>query len=286
MIDGRAKAQVVVIGHVNHDRIWRLNETLRSGARIAWHSRETRLGGGGYFTGRRLLQLGHPVTLISNLMDDAAGDQAFADLAAEGFDTSLITRREGETDFADILLDPEGERTILSSERRLSRSFVLDEPVSAAAFYVNAPRLPEAAITSLSQARLSVSQLPLRDAGPRPADVVVGSKADLPEHSIKDIWQLAHALSGERLRHLVMTDGPAAMVIYDGAHERRVPVTEQVSVRDTIGAGDSFSGALIDGLLREMEIAEAARHASSLTARWLEQREQGADPIVAAESTS
>ena len=70
--------RVVVIGHINHDRIWRLTEPLRAGGRIAWASRETRLGGGGYFTARRLLDLGHEVALLSNLMSDAHGEAALA----------------------------------------------------------------------------------------------------------------------------------------------------------------------------------------------------------------
>ena len=49
------RKRVIVVGHINHDRIWRLTEPLRAGGRIAWSSRETRLGGGGYFTARRLL---------------------------------------------------------------------------------------------------------------------------------------------------------------------------------------------------------------------------------------
>lgn len=104
----RDRKRVIVVGHINHDRIWRLTEPLRAGGRIAWSSRETRLGGGGYFTARRLLELGHDVALLSNLMTDGHGREALTALQVAGFDTTLITQREGETDFADILLDPTG----------------------------------------------------------------------------------------------------------------------------------------------------------------------------------
>ncbi|KQW29519.1 carbohydrate kinase [Rhizobium sp. Root274] len=269
--DGR----IVVIGHVNHDCIWRLTEPLRAGGRILWSSRETRLGGGGYFTARRLRDLGHPVAILSNLMTDEHGDRAMADLDALGFDTSLMTRLPGETDFADILLDPMGERTILSNERRLSREFVLAMPLSDGAFYVNAPILPDTILAALHQARLVVSQLPLRQAVPRPADIMIGSKADLPAKSITDCWSLANALADGRLRHLVMTDGPQAISIYDGTREITVAIEQQVvAVRDTIGAGDSFSGGLIHALLSGADIVEAARMAAVLTAEWLASREQ------------
>lgn len=265
--------RVVVIGHINHDRIWRLTEPLRAGGRIAWSSRETRLGGGGYFTARRLLDLGHDVALLSNLMSDAHGKAALADLEAAGFETSLIARREGETDFADILLDPTGERTILSSERRLSRTFLLDEPVHADAFYVNAPKLPQTILASLERAPLVVSQFPLREGEPRAADIMVGSKADLPGVSMANAWRRARRLGSERLTHLVMTDGPAAISIFDGHIEHTVTLDRTVSVPDTIGAGDSFSGALINCLLGGADIITASRIAGNDTTAWLKRRE-------------
>lgn len=272
MTDGSRK-RVVVIGHINHDRIWRLTEPLRAGGRIAWSSRETRLGGGGYFTARRLLDLGHDVALLSNLMSDAHGETALAELQASGFDTTLISRRDGETDLADILLDPTGDRTILSSERRLSRTFLLDQPIAADAFYVNAPKLPETILTSLERAPLVVSQFPLREGEPRQADVMVASKADLPGIPMADVWARACQLGTQRLTHLVMTDGPAAISIYDGHREQTVALDRSVSVRDTIGAGDSFSGALINALLHGAEIVEASRIAGNDTTEWLERRE-------------
>ncbi|MCJ8238041.1 PfkB family carbohydrate kinase [Peteryoungia algae] len=272
----RRSTRVVVIGHINHDRIWRLTEPLRPGGRIAWSSRDTRLGGGGYFTAKRLLDFGHDVALLSNLMTDDHGETALADLEATGFDTSLIARREGATDFADILLDPTGDRTILSSERRLSRTFLLDKPVHADAFYVNAPKLPQTIVDSLERAPLVVSQLPIREGGPRPADVIVGSKADLPGMALADVWRVAAELGTKRLTHLVMTDGPDRISLFDGHLEQTLSLARTVSVPDTIGAGDTFSGALLHGLLEGRGIVEATRLAGDTTTDWLEQREQAA----------
>lgn len=277
--------RIVVIGHVNHDRIWRLTEPLQAGGRLFWSSRETRLGGGGYFTARRLHDLGHPVAILSNLMTDGHGDRAMADLDAQALDTGLITRVTGDTDFADILLDPKGERTILSNERRLSREFTLARPLSDTVFYVNAPLLPETITASLDRARLVVSQLPLRRADQRPADIMIGSKADMPGRGMADLWSLAADLAGPRLRYLVMTDGPEAISIYDGTREKTVVPAERVQVRDTIGAGDSFSGGVIHALLRGADIAAAVRIAADLTAAWLAAREQETAAMTTEKST-
>lgn len=270
---GPHRKRIIVIGHINHDRIWRLTEPLRAGGRIAWSSRETRLGGGGYFTARRLLDLGHDVALLSNLMDDAHGEEALAELKEAGFDTTLIARRDGQTDFADIMLDPTGERTILSSERRLSRTFMLDRPIESDAFYVNAPKLPDTILTSLNRAPLVISQFPLREGEVRPADIMVGSKADLPGTTIAEVWVMARRLATERLTHLVMTDGPAAISVFDGRTETQVSLSRQVTVRDTIGAGDTFSGSLLHALLGGKNAVEASQLAGDETTAWLEKRE-------------
>lgn len=264
---------VVVIGHVNHDRIWHLNEPLRSGARILWKHRETRLGGGGYFTARRLVELGHHVLIVSTLADDAIGRQALDRLADEGLDISLMRLHAGETAITDILLDPEGERTILASQGKLSRQIPLLQPVRAKSYYVNTPQLPEAAIDAMAHAKLSVSQLPLRQADARPADIIIGSKADLPESSLDQIWQMARTLTGGRLKYLVMTDGPGAVQISDGRAITPITIANPLVARDTIGAGDSFSAGLLDGLLRDMSIQNAVRHANIMTAEWLSRRE-------------
>ena len=95
----------------------------------------------------------------------------------------------------------------------------------------------------------------------------------MPGKSIEAIWRDAQAIAGTRLRHLVMTDGPDPTSVFDGETESSIPVPMHVTVRDTIGAGDTFSGALINGLLNGAKITEAALDASRSTAEWLLNRE-------------
>lgn len=267
---------IIVIGHINHDRIWRLNAPLRSGARISWSDRRVRLGGGGYYTARRLMELDHPVCLVSTLKGDHHGRWARDVLAGRAYDLSHVGTVEGNTECADILLEPNGERTILSDEKRASRSFNLSAPVEGKAFYVNGARLCDAIIESLQQAPLVLSQFPLGSPTPRPADVMVGSKADFPGETIDQIWGKATDISGPRLRQLALTDGPREITLFDGSERRDVHVAAPVSSHDTIGAGDSFSAALLHALLDGAPLAEAAEWAGEATAQWLRQRDASA----------
>lgn len=264
---------VVVIGHINHDRVWRLKEPLRPGGRIAWIDRNVRLGGGGYYTGSMLLALGRNVELVSSLVDDEHGRRALEELQKAGFGTGHITMRDGETEFAEIFLDPAGERTILGSTKRITRSFTLDRPLRARAFYVNGMQLADTVVASLDKAALVVSQFPLRNPTPRPADIMVGSRADFPGLSLADIWQAACTIAGDRLKDLMLTDGPNEICVYDGRSETRIGVHEKVVTADTIGAGDSFSGAVLHELLNGMPINDAAASACERTADWLRNRD-------------
>ncbi|MCJ7993737.1 carbohydrate kinase [Rhizobium cremeum] len=264
---------VVVIGHVNHDRVWRLKEPLRPGGRIAWIDRTVRLGGGGYYTGGMLRALGRNVELVTTLADDEHGRGALEELRREGFGTDHVTLGEGETEFAEIFLDPTGERTILGSTKRIARHFKLERPLQAGAFYVNGMQLSDAIVASLDKAALVVSQFPLRNPTPRPADVIVGSRADFPGQGLDEIWQAARTIAGNRLKDLMLTDGPNEISVYDGRNETRVVVHERVVTADTIGAGDSFSGALLHELLNGMPITAAAASACERTADWLRRRD-------------
>ena len=122
---------VIVVGHVNHDRVWSLASPLASGARITYSDRTVRLGGGGFHTGAQLAKLGNEVRLVSNLMDDGHGQAALATLKAIGFDLRHVTMLAGETLFTEILLEPNGERTILNSGGQLRPPFAAPAPVSA-----------------------------------------------------------------------------------------------------------------------------------------------------------
>ncbi len=269
---------VVVIGHINHDRIWRLMTPLRSGARITWSDRRIRLGGGGYYTARRLMDLKRPVCLVSTLCSDGHGRWAFDMLTAKHYDLSHVGISDGETDCADILLEPNGERTILSGVKRISRSFSVPTAIEGEAFYVNGTRLCDNILRSLEAAPLVVSQFPLGTPSPRPADIMVGSRADFPGLGLEEIWQTAMRICGDRLKHLALTDGPHETTLYDGKNRQDVGVNHAVSTGDTIGAGDSFSAALLHALINGESLVQAAQWAGEATAKWLEARDAAERP--------
>jgi len=263
---------VIVVGHINYDQVWSLSSPLASGARIVYSSRSVRLGGGGFHTGTQLAKLGNDVRLISNLMDDEYGRAALATLQASGIDTGYVTLWAGETRFTEILLEPNGERTILNPGGQMRPPFAAPEPVSGDAAYLNALVLEAGLVASLKTIPLVISQFPLRSASPRPADIVIGSRADFPGEDTRAIWERATGIAGPRLRTLVLTDGMRPISLYDGKALNHVTPLKQVSVPDTIGAGDCFTGIFLHGLLQGLSLELSAEQASQQTAEWLSQR--------------
>ena len=268
-------ARVLVIAHLNHDRIWELDGPLKSGSRISWGKRETRLGGGGYFTGSPFLALGHEVALVSSLGNDALGETARSELSELGFDMQHVLTRDSGTHITEILLEPSGERTILTPSDGPMRLFRLDGNVKADAAYINCFNPDATILKTLASIGLVVSQFPLSETSvPRPADLMIGSKGDFPELDDDALWRKAHHFCGPRLKHLVMTDGARTITIYDGRETRTVQPMRRATVSNTIGAGDHFSACLISAMLSGAAIEDAASAASKATTEWLEQRDR------------
>lgn len=268
-------SRILVAGNINHDRVWHLDGPLVAGGRLSCLGRETRLGGGAFHTGAQLLRLGHAVSIAGSLMDDEAGRAALATLRSLGFDTRHVAILAGETAPADILLDPSGERTIVAPPNRRRPPVALAGPVEADAVYVNAAACSPELIAAMEQAPLGVAQFPAREAA-RPADILIGSAADLEGRDAHDLWRAARRIAGKRLSHLVVTDGPEPVRLIDGETVRLVPPPGQLSLADTIGAGDTFAGSYLHAVLAGLSPPDAALAACRLTEEHLIARRDGA----------
>lgn len=264
--------RVNVIGSVNHDRIWQLDDVLLSGRRHHVATRTTHLGGGGFYTGRQLLSLGAEVALVSHLMQDVEGLSTLRLLQDMGFDTATVVLYPGDTLPVEILLEPDGERTLLAFTNNVARSFSVAAPLRGEAAYINASHLEPPLVSQINEVPLVVSQLPLRSATKRPADFVITSRSDAAG-SIETVWQQARNIAGPRLKMLVLTDGPRQIILFDGQTSVPIDVASIGQVKNTIGAGDCFGGTFLFALLNGMDVASAASEASQRTAEWLRRRE-------------
>jgi sugar/nucleoside kinase (ribokinase family) len=262
-------ARILVVGSVNIDRVWQLSAPVRAGARIAYDRIDTRYGGGGYYTGRTLLALGHKVRLLARLCDDEPGHQCRAMLEREGFDTSLITMVDGETRPFDILVEPSGERTILFSGQARRPPLAAIPAGDAELIYLNVLRMEPAASAAPLARHSVIAQFPLATGEIRPAHVLLASRSDIAGDDPHILFAAARQRAGQTLRALVLTDGAAPVRIVEAAATQNVAVPACGPLADTIGAGDMFAAGFIDAYVRGARVADAVRRGSEIAAQAL-----------------
>lgn len=255
---------ILLIATTAIDRIWRLDAKLRPGARLTWRTIEERFGGGGINTGGPLAALGHRVAVAGVVHNDAKGRDLLAEMARLGIDASLTAVVPGETPLTEILVEPEGERTLIHPPRRPGPR-PAPAALEAGIVYVNARLLPPETEAALAEHPFVVSQFPLDAAMAHPARILIGSRSDLPEGDPLELLARGRAMTG--CKALVLTDGRGPVTVVAEV-VATVPV-KPVASADTTGAGDVFAAGLLDGLARGLPLVEAARTGCGLAENFL-----------------
>jgi len=242
-------ARIVVVGSVAQDEVVTLRQPLRAGCHLDAAGRTLRLGGGGANTAIPLSHAGHHVVLVAPVGADAVAEWLLAELKATGIDVSALARVPTDSTRSLVLVDPEGERTIINLQRcreagpprRLSL-------LEADAVYVRSRDLDLAVLLAeVAKRGLVVAHVPPLDAGSRPAHILVGSEPDLPPSFLADPWAAGRAIAGDGLRLVVVTRGPRGAEAF-GASERVAVPALAVPVVDSTAAGDVFAAGLVHAL--------------------------------------
>jgi ribokinase len=243
-------ARIAVVGSVAQDDVVTLRQSLDAGRHLDAASRRLRLGGGGANTAIPLRHAGHEVVLVAALGADDVAEWLLARVKSAGIDTAAIARVPGASTRSLVLVDPEGERTIVNLHR--CREAGLPERLAALevdAVYVRSRDLDLRDLLAARTARsLVVAHVPPLEAGSRPAHVLVGSESDLPAPFLADPWAAGRAIAGDRLRLVVVTRGGEGASAFSAGERVDVPAP-RVAVVDSTAAGDVFAAGLVHGLV-------------------------------------
>ena len=259
----------LVIGAVALDRPIRLEGALRGGARLRARSLlnalEGRLGGGGANAGCALLAAGHAVLVATLLADDPDGRQTRALAQAAGLDLALASTRPGTSSQTLVLLEPTGERTIISLDGSTPDARARLVPVSDHLDIRPDGVFVRSAYEGSAEWALT-STGPVILHWPAPAydgavDVVVASAEDLPDSVAATPFARAAARFGPRLSWVVITHGAAGAVAYGRDGVRFAAKPPPVDARDATGAGDVFAAGLLDALAGGAPMDKALEHA-------------------------
>ncbi len=255
---------ILVVGSVAWDEVALLEGELQHGGHNGARWLGRRVGGGAANTAMALARAGDRATVISAVGMDEQGVRLIATLADVGVDVDAIDRHGSETTRSVVLLESDGERTVVNLARARVPLPADLATRPAACCYV---RSADPALTEVLRQRvrhgLVVAHIPPLLPDFRPAQVLVGSASDLDAGFLADPYAAALEVAGEPLEWVVVTHGSsgACACAVDRTIEVRAPKVEAV---DTTGAGDIFAAGLVHALAR----GKAMEHALATAVAW------------------
>lgn len=262
---------VLVIGNCTVDLSFAVPRFPRAGETLLARERRVDLGGKGANQALVAYRFGSETRLAAPIGRDPEGDWAVAKLGAEGLDTGLILRSDTATDQSILYVTPDGENTIVSSHGAAASA----TPAWAIATVDRAP----AATSLLMQGNLTLSttRAALEAARARgfrtlvnPAPIQYGYESLFPLTGVAilnageardlggatDPIEAATAIHRSGVPAVIVTLGAGGAVLIDRDGRRSFPAPKVTAI-DTVGAGDTFCGALAACLDRGIGIGVA-----------------------------
>jgi len=253
-------SDVVVFGTAVADVVLRVAAFPRPGDQIRAEPLGWRLGGSSANIACGLAAAGHEVELIGPVGTDSMADELLAELERRGVHTQGCIRMSGPSARALILLDENGERTILilGGEAWPEPLPLRDLPPAGgvACVYVESYVLFPTSIADHFPQALLVATPPARGHSTWPADLIVGSERQYRASGLTSPYESARAVAQARLKLVVVTRGARGADAY-GPHDRHHVAGSTARQVDATGAGDAFAAGLIAALLAEHGIEDA-----------------------------
>jgi ribokinase len=276
----RHRPRVTVLGSLNMDISVTVPRLPEPGATVLGSAARFTPGGKGANQAVAAARLGAAVHMAGCVGDDDFGRQLLAALRDEKVDTAGVrVTASAPTGLAMISVDQAGENIITvapganhetgAAEVRAA----LAEPQNV--LVVCAEIRVEVIVAALARHRVSI--LNLAPAPPDAAAIVAGARPDWlvvneteagavlgrPVSGLTEAARAAEALVEAGVRHAVVTAGAHGAALADGPGPAETVQAFRVEAVDTVGAGDTFVGALAVTLAAGVPAAEAVRAAAA-----------------------
>jgi ribokinase len=269
-------ASIVVVGSLNLDLVVRVPRHPGPGETVLGGDVLRYPGGKGANQAVAAARLGQRVAMLGRVGEDDAGRTLLGVLDADGVDHAWVRPTAGvPTGTALIAVDDEGENVIVVSPG--ANAHVSAADVRDAAPILGAARatllqleIPMEAVGEAARASNGIVVLNPAPAAPIPSEVLSEVDVLVPNRSELELLAGRRLADAEELASVAADlDGPGAVVItlgaegalvVEGGRVTHVPAVP-VDAVDTTAAGDSFCGALADGVVRGIGLVDATRWA-------------------------
>jgi len=275
-------ASITVVGSVNRDVVLQVSDLPRPGETVHAVGSSEGMGGKGANQAVAAARLGSDVRLVAKVGDDAR--DILASLAKDGVNTGwVLTSDSSRTGMALITVDEPGENTIVldgGANQELTVAELPEHLGSAGDVLMVQGEIPhEATAAAIIRAAAQGATVILNPAPVHAFDREVLDHVDVLVPNLGELCALLDVPmpttpgETERLvathplptKALVVTLGADGVIVRDEHGTTHIPA-RRVTAVDTVGAGDTFCGALADSLVRGLPLRAAAERAVAAAA--------------------
>lgn len=272
--------KILCVGMPVRDLIYHIKELPGRGEKVRAEKFEEIAGGNGLNAGIGIVRLGGRV-LLSGPMGDAAETSSqyiFDQLGKEGIETSLIRVPGTVTPSSNVMIDPSGERTIVTYRDPRLWNVKLPDPAEllqdcaavlaenrcasfATELCVEASRrnipvvLDGDVVMSMREGVLGIA-----------SHVIFSTEALTQTAGTPDLEAALRRIAEQTKAFPAVTRGAQGMMWLDEAGRLQTMPTFPVHTVDTLGAGDVFHGAFALAIAERMGVVDAMRFASAAAA--------------------
>ncbi len=288
-------SDILVVGSLNADLVVRAPRFPAPGETISGGDLATIPGGKGANQAVAAARQGVRVSMLGRVGKDNFGDFLLDNLRANQVDTTLVQRDDAATGTAIIVVDANGQNSIVLSPGANGQVKPADvDPASLphpklVLLQLEIPLesvLHAAAVTRGLGARVLLNPAPAR---PLPDELIAQTDFLIPnetELSLLTDQPVTDIASAESAARILLAKGARTVIVTLGANGALVVTPEQathvppfhVDVVDTTAAGDAFIGGFSAALLRGLSLEEAVRYGNACGA--LAATQFGAQPSL------
>jgi ribokinase len=278
--------EITVVGSINIDLTALTDRYPRRGETIFGKRMEVLPGGKGANQATACARLGKSVKMIGSIGQDLYGDVVLESLKKDQVDTSFVKRmKENSTGCAIITIDNTAENTMLVMKganddlavEDIENAFLEIENSKVLLVQMEIPK--DVVIESMKQARKK-GMFVILDPAPAEgitvlaleyADLITPNRQETKHLTGIDVTDMDSALTAAKyfdsigVKNSIIKMADQGSLVYQNGASEFVP-SISVKAVDTVGAGDSFAGALAVAIADGQDLVSAVKFASIVAA--------------------